>query len=100
MERRKSGVKKVSAIDRLSKSKNKLSFKSAANKFRNKQTLDQMVKLAKLRQDWSNAKGISTWEFLPRNVWPFLQYVFFLTRENEFLQSTKYPPGWELDDDI
>ena len=51
MERRKSGVKKVSAIDRLSKSKNKLSFKSAANKFRNKQTLDQMVKLAKLRQD-------------------------------------------------
>jgi hypothetical protein len=51
MERRKSGVKKVSAIDRLSKSKNKLSFKSAASKFRNKQTLEQMVKLAKIRQE-------------------------------------------------
>ena len=56
IERRKSGVKKRSAIDRLSKSKKKLSFKSAA-KFRNKQTLEQMVKLAKLRQDKLDEKN-------------------------------------------
>ena len=57
IERRKSGVKKESAIDRLSKSKKKLSFKSAAKKFRNKQTLEQMVKLAKLRQDKLDEKN-------------------------------------------